>query len=413
MLSRGAILLTHTQISANIECVNYINRKISSQLDAILKKEKSVLLLGARQTGKTTLLKQRPCDFNVSFIQPRERLRYELDPSSLADEILVVAEKTNRKPLVIVDEVQKVPAIMDVVQGLIDDNVAQFILTGSSARKLKHGAHINLLPGRLIPLRLSPLSFDEIPSLDNALPELLIYGALPEIITMPSPEDKEILLDAYVTLYLEEEIRTEAIVRNVANFARFLELAASESGQVVNYSKLSQVIGVAHTTIAEYYQILEDCLISERIEPLITSKTRHKLSKSNKFLLFDMGLRRLAAKEGEKLSNERMGQLFEQLIGLELVKQAQFCAKKISIKYWRDTDGPEVDWVIDKQDHYIPLEVKYTSNPSQSDIKHLKTFLNEYDNTELAYVVCQIPRKRKLFDRIYAIPWQDVPDLFA
>ena len=230
---------------------------------------------------------------------------------------------------------------------------------------------------------------------------------------MPSPEDKEILLDAYVTLYLEEEIRTEAIVRNVANFARFLELAASESGQVVNYSKLSQVIGVAHTTIAEYYQILEDCLIAERIEPLTTSKTRHKLSKSNKYLLFDMGLRRLAAKEGEKLSNERMGQLFEQLIGLELVKQTQFSSKKISIKYWRDTDGPEVDWVIDKQDHYIPLEVKYTSNPNQSDIKHLKTFLNEYNNTELAYVVCQIPRKRKLFERIYAIPWQDVPDLFA
>ncbi|MDX2345518.1 MAG: AAA family ATPase [Legionella sp.] len=392
--------------------MNYINRNIASRLDTFLKTGKSVLLLGARQTGKTTLLKQRPCDFYVSFIQPRERLRYELDPSTLADEVIALAEQSSTKPLVIVDEVQKVPAIMDVVQGLIDDNVCQFVLTGSSARKLKHGAHINLLPGRLLPLRLSPLSFDETPLLDKTLPDLLLFGALPEIVTTTNTDEKEMLLDAYVTLYLEEEIRTEAIVRNVANFARFLELAASESGAIVNYSKLSQVVGVAHTTIAEYYQILEDCLIVERIEPLIKSKTRRKLTKSNKYLLFDMGLRRLAAKEGVKLSNERMGQLFEQLIGLELVKQAQFYAEKISIKYWRDADGPEVDWVIDKQDFYIPLEVKYTNNPKQSDAKHLKTFLKEYDNVEFAYVICQVPRKQKLFENIYAIPWQDLPSLF-
>jgi len=393
--------------------MDYINRNISSRLDASLKTGKSILLLGARQTGKTTLLKQRHCDFYVSFIQPRERLRYELDPSALADEVIAVVEQLNTKPLVIVDEVQKVPAIMDVVQGLIDDNMAQFILTGSSARKLKHGAHINLLPGRLIPLRLAPLSFDETSRLHKTLPELLIYGALPEIVTTTSADEKEALLDAYVTLYLEEEIRTEAIVRNVANFARFLELAANESGHIVNYSKLSQVIGVAHTTIAEYYQILEDCLIAERIEPLIKSKTRRKLIKSNKYLLFDMGLRRLAAKEGEKLSNERMGQLFEQLIGLELIKQTQFHSQKVSIKYWRDADGPKVDWVIDKQDNYIPIEVKYTSNPKPSDAKHLKIFLNEYENAQVAYVVCQIPRKKKLFDRVYAIPWQDLPTLFT
>lgn len=405
-------MLTSTHFSPKIECMDYIKRKILKRVDAILAKGKSILLLGPRQTGKTTMLKQRQCDLYVTFIKSRERLRYELDPAILADEVTAIAEQLADKPLIIIDEVQKVPAIMDVVQDLIDDKIAQFILTGSSARKLKRGSNANLLPGRVIPLDMTPLSIDELPSSQLKLQELLIDGALPEIITTSKAQDKEELLDAYVTLYLEEEVRAEAIVRNVAHFARFLELAASESGLTVNYSKLAQSVGVAHTTITEYYQILEDCLVATRIEPLLKSKTRHRLSKSQKYLLFDLGLRRLAAKEGRRLPIKQMGQLFEQFVGLELVKQTQFSQEKMSIKYWCDLNGPEVDWVIESPSQLIPIEVKYTDKPSMRDAKHLKTFLDEYDEASNAYVICQTPRKMKLADNIYAISWRDIPNLF-
>lgn len=393
--------------------MDYIKRHISLKVDAILSKGKSILLLGPRQTGKTTLLQQKICDLYVSFIQPRDRLRYELDPGILVDEVRAIAETTSKKPLIIVDEVQKIPIIMDVVQGLIDSNVAQFILTGSSARKLKRGNHINLLPGRVIPLHMSPLSLDELLSSQLKLQELLIYGSLPEIVMTKTTQDKEELLQAYVTLYLEEEVRSEALVRNLPNFARFLELAASESGQTVNYSKLSQRVGVAHTTVTEYYQILEDCLIAERIEPLIKSKTRHRLTKSQKYIFFDLGLRRVAANEGIRLPLKQMGHLFEQFVGLELLKQTQRATQWCTVKFWSDTGGPEIDWLIQTTDAFIPIEVKYTDKPSLNDAKHLVTFLNEYSEATIAYVICQVPRKMKLADQIYAIPWQEIPSVFV
>ncbi len=391
----------------------YIKRKIKNQLDSALAKGKSVLLLGPRQTGKTTMLKHISSDFSISFINPRERLRYELDPSILSDELRAIASDSGNKPLAIIDEVQKVPAIMDVIQYLIDDKVAQFIITGSSARKLKRKKDVNLLPGRVILLKMDALSVEEIPKSHCTLNNLLFYGSLPEVILTTTKEDKEELLDSYVSIYLEEEIRSEAIVRNLANFARFLELAAAESGMTVNYSKLSNIVGVAHTTIAEYYQILEDCLVAQRIEPLLKSKTRHKLSKSNKYLFFDMGLRRLAAKEGTKLPARVMGGLFEHFIGLELVKLAHMQHQRTSILYWRDLDGPEVDWVVQTPNALIPIEVKLTDRPKISDAKHIKTFINEYEEASEAYIVCQVPRKMMLSENITAIPWQSLHTIFG
>jgi len=225
--------------------------------------------------------------------------------------------------------------------------------------------------------------------------------------------EKELLLDAYVNLYLEEEIRSEAIVRNLAHFSRFLELAASESGFVVNYSKLAQIIGVAHSTIAEYYQILEDCLVAERVAPYTVSKTRHKLSKSQRFLLFDLGLRRLAARESENPTTKQKGHLFEQFVGLELIKLAREQGHKTQIRYWRDLNGPEVDWLIESPNVLIPIEVKYTDSPTIRDAKHLSIFLKEYNEAKTAYIVCQTPRKFKVGENIYALPWQDLPSLFT
>lgn len=218
-------------------------------------------------------------------------------------------------------------------------------------------------------------------------------------------------MESYVTTYLEEEVRSEAVVRNLGDFARFLELAASESGGIINLRKLSQEIGVSHTTIGAYDQILEDCLIAERIEPLTQSKTRKKLTKSEKYLFFDLGVRRLAAREGTKLSRDTLGRIFEQFVGLELLRCAHTANPAAKIRFWRDPDGPEVDWIIDENGAYTPVEVKWTENPVRGDVRHLEVFLSEYPPAKEGYLICQVPRKMKLGDKVFALPWQSAADL--
>jgi uncharacterized protein len=390
--------------------MKYIRRLQEKNILDSIKRNKSVLLLGARQTGKTTLINRIKHDMAISLVRPDIRQRYEKAPGLLAGEIEVIAErKSSARPLVLLDEIQKAPALLDVAQDLIDRKVANFIFTGSSARKLYRGAKTNLLPGRVVALRLDPFTLTELTS--AAVEERLFYGALPGIVQTKDRKNKEIDLESYVTIYLEEEVRSEALVRNLGAFARFLEYAASESGNIVNFRKLSQEIGVAHTTIKDYYQVLEDCLIAERVDPLTRSRTRKKLTKSCKYLFFDMGVRRVAATEGTRPSRDRYGSLFEQFVGLELIRSGRLSEKNIKILFWRDPDGPEVDWVIEAEDEYIPVEVKWTDAPSDRDIKHLRTFLNEYKNTDKAYVVCRTPRRVKLDKDIYAVPWQETADL--
>jgi predicted AAA+ superfamily ATPase len=391
--------------------MKYIPRLLEGRIKYALHRGKSVLLLGARQTGKTTLIRQFKHDLAISFVEPDIRQRYEKSPHLLKGEVeSMTSPAGGGRPLIVLDEVQKVPVILDAVQDLIDRGKADFILTGSSARKLRKGTEINLLPGRVIAFRMDPFSLKEFPA--KNLNERLIYGSLPGIIAVSSPADRETDLESYVTTYLEEEVRAEAVVRNLGDFARFLELAASESGGIVNLRKLSQEIGVSHTTIGAYYQILLDCLIAERIEPLTQSKTRKKLTKSEKYLFFDAGVRRLAAHEGTKLSRDTMGRIFEQFIGLELLRNAHIRGKGARIRFWRDPDGPEVDWVIDEEGVYTPLEVKLTENPSQSDIRHLEVFLSEYKSARTGYLVCRVPRMAKLSDKVTALPWQFVDEIF-
>lgn len=401
--------MTYTQISTKIECMEYIPRMQEQQVFRALDRNRSVLLLGARQTGKTTLAGRLEKDWAVSFIRPDIRQRYEKNPSLLSGEVEALKPSGNRaRPLVLLDEVQKVPQILDVVQDLIDREKANFLLTGSSARKLRRGDAVNLLPGRIAALRLDPFLLRENPGRD--LSSLLLYGSLPAIVGTASDRDKETDLGSYVTVYLEEEVRAEAIVRNLGSFARFLEIAASESGQIVNLLKLSQEVGVSHTTIASYYQILEDCLIAERVEPLTKSKTRKKLTRAQKYLFFDLGVRRLAAKEGTRLSRETMALLFEQFVGLELLRTSRLADRKVQVRFWRDPDGAEIDWVVEGEGSYTPVEVKWTSAPSINDARHLRTFLSEYQTKE-GFLVCQTPRRVKLADRVFAVPWQETDEL--
>ena len=392
--------------------MKYIPRLIEEPIRRVLRRNKSVLLLGARQTGKTTMVSRLTAALTISFVRPEVRQRYERSPQLLSGEVdALPARLKGRRPLIVVDEVQKVPAILDAVQDLIDRGRATVVLTGSSARKLRRGAAVNLLPGRVVAFRMDPLSLREYPA--NALQERLLYGSLPGMMAVPGLQDREVDLASYVTTYLEDEVRAEAVVRNIGDFARFVELAASESGHIVNFRKLSQEIGVSHTTIAAYYRILEDCLIAERIEPLSHSKTRKKLTKSEKYLVFDLGVRRLAAREGTQPSRDTFGRLFEQFVGLELLWSARAAGPGAAIRFWRDPDGPEVDWVIEAHGRYTPVEVKWTERPTSGDIRHLEIFLSEYPSATAGYLICQVPRPVKLSRRVTALPWQSVDGIVS
>lgn len=366
------------------------------------------MLLGPRQTGKTTLISNYKADLEVTLLISKIRRQYEADPDQLIREVQALERADGRKPLVIVDEVQKVPELMDAIQYLIDQGLGQFILTGSSVRKLRHNKNINRLPGRVIQLYLDPISLQEAPKPYPSLESFLVYGSLPAVYLDENLSSREEELDSYVDLYLEDEVRSEALVRDIGAFENFLQLAAIESGNIVNFDKISQGIGVARTTVAAYYQILEDCLITERIEPYTQSESRKRLTKSPKYLFFDLGLRRLAAREHSALPQKYLGNLLEQFIGLELIRWTRAQDTRSKLYFWRDSSGPEVDWLLSRNKELLPIEVKWTDKPSHKDAKHLELFLKEYPEAKQAYVVCRISRAQKLAKGVIAIPWQDL-----
>ena len=392
--------------------MSYIFRKVEGKVKESLERQRSVLLIGPRQTGKTTLVNQLSPDHYISLLRPETRLRYEHTPSLLEKEVESIAER-KQMPLVIIDEVQKIPSMMDLIQYLIDQRKAVFILTGSSVRKLKRGSSVNLLPGRLNVIELDPLSIVELGDKPLDLNDILLYGTLPGIYLQTNHRNQEDDLASYVATYLTEEIRAEALVRNVGNFSRFLELAGLESGRIINMSKISQDIGVSSNTIAEYFQILVDCMIVERVEPYSVSHSRKRLVKASKYLMFDLGVRRACVKEGAKLSSETMGHLFEQFVGLELIRQSRWCQPRAKVHFWRDHDGPEVDYVVViGRDTLIPIEVKWSSSPDISDGKHIRTFMNEYPEAKKGYIVCRTPNRYKVDESVTAIPWQEMEMLF-
>ena len=385
-------------------------RQIQSKIRSALTQGKSILLLGPRQTGKTTLTEELGADLNISFLSNKVRTEFEKNPDIVISYVHGIKRKNKAKPpLVIIDEVQKVPAVLDPIQGLIDKKVAQFVITGSSARKLKQQGELNLLPGRVLYFKMDPFSTTE--RSDLALEHHLYYGSLPEVTLTPNKNDKEEYLASYVETYLEEEIRKEAMLRKLPDFVRFLELSALESGNIVNYSAIASDIGVSHLTIKSYFDILESTLIGDLIQPITESSTRKKLLKSPKFLYFDLGVRRLAAGEGPKLGRTRLGQLFEQFVGIELHRQINFINSRIGLHYWHDPQNAEVNWVLRKSNKYIPIEVKYKSTPTGADISHLEKFLKEYDCPFGGYVICDTDHPMKISTNVMAVSWKKISEV--
>ncbi|MBI4599812.1 ATP-binding protein [Candidatus Uhrbacteria bacterium] len=407
--------------SKNKQLVRYLE----SRLARLVREKKSFLLLGPRQVGKTTLVRSllasRENVLEYTLQDPSVRITLEQDPSRIIRE----ARAHGVRPLVFIDEAQKVPELFDATQVLLDNREASCIFTGSSARKLRR-AGANLLPGRIQRLFLDPLLWGELglmrhPALSEfalkninahgsySFEDLLIYGSLPLMVSL-TPNERKDILKSYAQLYLEEEIRAEAIVRKIGAFSRFLELAAVESGTAPNLSKLSQESGVSQPSIKEFYQILEDTLVVERIDPYLKN-ARKRILASSRYYFFDLGVRNALARIPleRDVINTQKGTLFEHAVILEIIRRNRLLQKPHTIHYWRTSGGAEVDCVVDTGSSVIPIEIKAGKSVRLSEIKGLRIFLEEYRRVApVGYVITQGERRERLDERITAVPWFDL-----
>jgi predicted AAA+ superfamily ATPase len=389
------------------------------------------ILFGARQTGKSTLIKKlipNPT-LSLDFSNPTQRTEYLISPGQLIQQCKGLIKK-KQPAIVLVDEAQMVPSIFDAVQHLYDSDPKRwrFVMCGSSARKLRMiGA--NLLPGRSILHRLYPLVVTERPfpekikdpfysplpfswKLKNHQPfpeasllDRLTWGELPGL-TWGTQSQRADLLNSYCMVYLEEELRREAMVKDWPSFARFLQFAAIESGQLINYSKISNEIGISVPTIKNYYQLLEDMFLGFRL-PVFSKSERKNLLSTERFFFFDIGVRHAAARLSLQKATVQAnpGPIFEQWVITEFWKRMNYL-KSGSLHYLRSKTGMEIDLILDVKNRWIPIEIKWTEHPTVSDARHLLTFLHENSkHTSRGYVVCRCKLPMELHPKIMALPW--------
>lgn len=354
----------------------------------------SCFFWGARQTGKSTLLKELfPGSPRYDLLLSDEYRRLHTRPSLLREELL--AAPPGDQPVVI-DEVQKVPGLLDEVQWLIVNHRMQFILCGSSVRKLmRSGA--NLLGGRALRFELFPLAYPEIPDFD--LSRALNNGLLPRHYQADGARG---LLEAYVGDYLREEIAAEALTRNVPAFSRFLESAAFSNGEIVNYHNIASECGVSAPTVKQYFQILEDTLIA-RFVPSFQKRPKRRVVQSPRFYFFDLGLANFLLKRGPVAPrSEAFGKAFEHFIYQELAAHSHYCGRRYPISYWRTASQLEVDFVLG--DHQVAVEVKGTEQAASQHIRGLKAFAEEYKTKHSILVSLDV--KPRILDGITILPWE-------
>lgn len=369
---------------------------------------KSCFILGPRQTGKTTLVNTSLANIphlKIDLLHHEEFTRYAKNPDLFPKEISF-GISNSKFNIVFVDEIQKLPALLDEIHSLIEQypDKLRFILTGSSARKLKRTG-VNLLAGRAWMFNLFPLTHIEMKEQFD-LNRILQYGSLPQIVS-ESPEEARLTLESYTETYLKEEIAQEAFVRNLGSFNRFVELAASESGNIINYSSIAREIGLSSNAIKGYYQILEDTLLSLTIPPFVVS-LRKRITKHPKVYLFDIGIINTFTKRllSEPIpGTELYGKLFEHFIILELTRLIHYCRRPIKISYLRIHSGLEIDLILEEQDNLFAIEIKSTSLPRTSDVKNLINFKKEYPKAKL-YLVCMTPHPYKIKE-VQILPWKD------
>ncbi len=357
--------------------------------------KKSLFLFGPRQTGKSTLLKSRfPNAYYIDLLLNQEVIDYQTRPGLLAERL---TNHDQTQP-VIIDEIQRVPELLNDIHHLIESTNLRFILTGSSARKLKRGA-ANMLGGRAYRFNLYPLTFGELND-DFDLLRALNYGLLPAVYLSTHPQMD---LKAYASTYLREEVFEESLVRKLRIFSDFLNQAGHISGQLINFHSIASDLGVSSPTIKEYFSILEDTLIAHLIPPFKTAGKRKSVSKY-KFYFFDIGVANHLAKRGEiQFGSPDFGLCFEHYILQELIAHLSYHHDDRTLSFWRSTQGDEVDFMIGSD---IAIEVKGKSHVKDKDLKGLRR-LNEVVSINKRYVVSLEQHHRVTEDGIEILSWKD------
>lgn len=376
-------------------------------LKMLLPKGQSTFFWGARKTGKSFYLKRHfPNSILYDLLETDLYFKLLKSPHLLREEILSFSEEALQYPIII-NEIQKIPPLLDEVHWLIENSSAYFILCGSSARKLKREG-VNLLGGRAWRYEFFPLVFPEIKEFD--LLHALNYGLIP---SHYSAKYWNKTVRAYVNDYLKEEIKAEGLVRNLRSFAQFLDIAAFSNGELLNYANLSRDCGVDAKTIKDYYQILVDTLVGYYIYPYKNKIKREDLVATPKFYFFDVGIVNLLKKRViPELKGIEAGGAFENYILMELWAYRALNEKEFDIHFWRTSSGLEVDFILG--DAEVAIEVKISNAVSSKDIHGLISFQKEY-KPKAAFVVSTVSRLRKLSlpdgQSIDIMPWRTFLDM--
>ena len=313
------------------------------------------------------------------------------DPSALETMITI-----DPKPYVVIDEIQRIPMLLNEVHRLIESRGIHFLLTGSSARRLKQQG-VNLLAGRARQAELFALTYHELPTFN--LERYLQYGGLPMVALSDEPKEE---LEAYVNTYLEMEIKAEALVQKLPAFSRFLQLSALTSGTTLNYANIANDAGVSAVTLREYYQILEDTFLGFTVLPWQHSIKR-KASRRARFYFFDTGVKnRLAKIDVIPPLTDLFGQAFEHFIAMELRAYLSYTRVQVPLQFWRTATGSyEVDFIVGDR---IAIEVKATQHVTQKHLRGLN-YLKEENKLDMYYLISQDPIPRKI-DGIHVLPWE-------
>jgi len=381
-------------------------------LNIDLSNRQSAFLWGARQTGKSSYLAAHfPKATTYDLLDSYQLVRLTKSPWLLREEVSALSKERLKQPIII-DEIQKIPTLLNEVHWLIENLHAQFILCGSSARQLKVHA-TNLLGGRAWKYHFYPLVSAEI--LDFDLLRALQHGLIPNHYLSDAAVIHEYLA-AYIDIYLTDEIRNEGLVRNLAGFARFLDIAGLSNGEMINHSNVARDCGIDRLTVSGFYQILIDTLLGYYIYPYHKKIKRDLITSMPKFYLFDVGVANyLARRSVLQLRGEAAGKSLEHFILMELMAYLSIHRKREKICYWRTKTGLEVDYILG--DAKVAIEVKISEQVHKEDLKGLAAFCEEHPHT-MGLVVSQDIKKRKIelqnHQAIMIIPWRAfLMDLWA
>jgi predicted AAA+ superfamily ATPase len=375
-----------------------VHRDFRRLLEITLPAGQSAFLWGARKTGKSTYLRTTfPDSVSFDLLETDVMLELAKRPGLLRERLLAASPRQLQAP-VIIDEVQKVPQLLDEVHWLIENKKLRFILCGSSARKLRRG-RVNLLGGRAWRYEMRPLTSVEVADLD--LLRALNRGLVPAHYL---ESDYRRSLDAYVRDYLEQEVFDEGLTRNIPAFARFFDAMSYSHGELTNFANIARDCGVDAKTVKEYYQILVDTLLGTFIEPYKTRQERQVITKAARFYLFDVGVAGAVTKRhvaGER--GEQFGRAFEHFILMELLAHRSYRDLDYDIHFWRTKSGLEVDFILGHGE--VAIEVKGTSRVDQAEFRALRAFVADH-RPRKALMVCN-ERSPRVHDGVDVLPWRE------